>query len=734
MGAFECESISSFRISLEQIGKLFQRTINVKEIPNQEKPFSLRYNLIEEYNKIKLKSKNISEIFIYSKKCRCISDFTTLEQEKEIFIKWVKVLYDFNNIKDFNENKIQKITSDKIFFKNLEKAYITNKKPFLKLVALGVPQNLRQFIWTMIIDKDEKDISNVSNYEKEKEYFQTLLSINNNNKNDLEQINKDISRTFTDSSNTQKNISILKQILIALTNLNEKIGYCQGINFIVGLILKITKFNEIKSFHLSRLILKKIKAYFTKEFPLLKYNLKKFNEAFIKLFPKLFHHFKDNDIVNEIWVGKWIQTLFTVNLPFNELCHIWDALLVYGMDFIIPIILSILYFMKDKLLELKDSSDIMIFLQETLYPTQENLVNIIYKEDINLKGYIIPLKDILSNAKKIRNQLNLGPNDGNEYNLRNRLDIRDSSTLRNSTISSGNFEIKMERIKAKKLSEKRNSHKLVINKNNNNAKQPNNIHVNKFFTTYHRNKKEEQNNKYMKNINNDIINSKNRCQSQEFNNNSYYLNNSKINNNKKFYLNYCNENQDRAHSDNKYFKNYSLNNNKGYNGYSNLSKAQNSNNFQNLYQLFNNLNYLYGCNTQKINILNNVKHNLFNNSFGNNNNILNMNNNNNIYNNQITSNKPIVNININYYPVYNYNIINNASNKNFIRKEIRTPEINGINRIKLKQKIFNQIDNRRNNLNEDFFSNNINEFIEGEKNKNVIHKFNNIRIINQNFS
>ena len=53
MGAFECESIYNNKISLEQIGKLFQRTINVKEIPNQEKPFSLRYNLIEEYNKIK---------------------------------------------------------------------------------------------------------------------------------------------------------------------------------------------------------------------------------------------------------------------------------------------------------------------------------------------------------------------------------------------------------------------------------------------------------------------------------------------------------------------------------------------------------------------------------------------------------------------------------------------------------------------------------------------------------
>jgi len=722
MGAFECESIYNNKISLEQIGKLFQRTINVKEIPNQEKPFSLRYNLIEEYNKIKLRSKNINEIFICSKKYRCISDFTSLEQEKDIFIKWVKVLYDFNNIKDFRENNMHKIPDDKIFLKNLEKAFTTRKKPFLKLVALGVPMNLRQFIWTLIIDKDEKDISNISNLEKEKEYFQTLLSINNSNKNDLEQINKDIIRTFTDNSNTQKNISILKQILIALNNLNEKIGYCQGINFIVGLFLKITKFNLIKSFHLSRLILKKIKEYFTKDFPLLKYNLKKFNEAFLKLFPKLFHHFKDNDIVDEIWVGKWIQTLFTVSLPFNELCHIWDVLLVYGMDFIIPIILSMLYFMKDKLLELNDSSDIMNFLQETLYPSQENLLNKNYNGDINLKEYIIPLREIISNAKKIRNQLNLGPHDGNEYSLRNKLDIRDSSALKNSTISSNNFEKKMEIIKAKKLTEKKFNHKLEINKNNDsNIKTTNNIHVNKFFTTYHKNKKEDQNNKYIKNKKEDIINIKNRCQSQEFNINSNYLNNTKINDNKKIYGNYYNVNKDRAHSDNKYFKNYSLSNNIANNGY-NLSEIQNTNNSQNLYQFFNNLNYIYGCNTQKINILNNVKHSLFNNSFGNNNhnNIRNLDNN--IYNN-----KPIVNININYYPVYNYNIINSASNKNFIRKEIRTPEIN---RFKLKEKLFKQNYNRVNNLSEDFLSNNINEFIEGEKNKNEIHKFNTIRIIN----
>jgi len=265
MGAFECDSIGGSKISLDQIGILFQNTINIKEIPNNEKSDSIRYNLIEEYQKLKIKSRN-KEFFYYPEGCKIISDFIPFEQETQIFIKWVKILYDINNIKEFSIYEAKKIDSDDFFKNNLEKAFITNKKYFLKLVTRGLPFNLRQFIWTIIIDKDEKDILNVSNIKKEKKYFETLLSLNKVTK-DIEQIEKDINRTFVGEENTKENIIILKKILIALNNLNEKIGYCQGINFIIALILKITKFNIIKTFHLARLILKRIKGYFTKDFP-----------------------------------------------------------------------------------------------------------------------------------------------------------------------------------------------------------------------------------------------------------------------------------------------------------------------------------------------------------------------------------------------------------------------------------------------------------------------------------
>ena len=737
MGAFECDSIGSNKISLAQIGIFFQKTINIKEIHNSEKSDSIRYNLIEEYNQLKIKSRN-KEFFYYSSECKIISDFIPFEQEKEIFIKWVKILYDINNTKEFNITQTRKIDSNEFFKKNLEKAFLNNKKYFLKLVTKGVPLNLRQFIWTIIIDKDEQDILNVSNIEKEKIYFETLLSLNKVTK-DIEQIEKDVNRTFIGEENTKENITILKKILIALNNLNEKIGYCQGINFIIALILKITKFNMIKTFHLARLILRRIKGYFTKDFPLLKYNLKKFDKGFKQLFPKLFDHFKNNDIVNEIYVGKWIQTLFTVNLNFDNACHIWDALLVYGMDFIIPISLSILYFIKDNLLNLNDSTDIVKLLQNTLYTEDENLIQSIYREDINIRKYVIPVRDIISNAKKIRNQLNLGPHDGNEYSQRNKIDIRESLILRNSTTSNGscNFEKKMEQIKTQKLNEK----DFIISQEDKstNTKMIDKIRINKFYTTYHKKYIKDRtminiNNKNRIINNNNKINKRERHFSFEFNdniikNNLFNKNNFEYNinvenynynyANKKQKINNINNNIYRTYTDNQNSKNVYIRNNKFINN--NLASIYSPNNiisFQNINQLCN--NFLYEHNPKNIN----NQYNLINNNIRNN-----IGSNQNIFNNEMNynNNNPVINININYNPIY-YNIINNInSNQKILRKNIKTPEVN---RIKLREKIYNKMNiKRNNNLDIDYFSNGINEFSQGEKYKNEIRNFNNIKII-----
>ena len=426
---------------------LFQKTINQKEIPIKNQNSSIQYNILEEYNYLKSKSRFNKEIFQASKKCRNISGFIPLIKEKEIFIKWIKIIYGLENINEFKKQKRHKIPNDVIFKKNLENQFMMNRKDFLKLVALGLPHNLRQIIWTIIIDKDEKDIQNVSDNEKETKHLQTLISIRRNSK-DIQQIQKDVNRTFiSEKDKTENNLLLLNQLLIALNNLNENIGYCQGINFIVGFILKVTNFNQIKAFHLSRLILKKIKGFFTKDFPLLNKYLKIFNEGFKQLFPKLYYHFKDNDLVDEIWIGKWIQTLFTINLPFKETCYIWDSLFAYGMDFIIYISLSILGFNQNNLLKLNDSSDILSYLQEALNPSLQTTANKLYSKIVNINDYVISISDVISNAKKIKRNLNEGLFCG----IVSKMQIKQMS----SNKSIFDYEAKMERIKAQNIEDNR---------------------------------------------------------------------------------------------------------------------------------------------------------------------------------------------------------------------------------------------------------------------------------------
>ena len=766
MGAYNCDSISKEKITFSHIETLFQKTINSKEMSNTDKSISIQYNLLEEFNYLKSKTNFNREIFQISKKCKIISGFMPLKKEKEIFIKWIKIIYNFQNFNDFKKKKKQKVPINKIFQTNLENEFVNNKKPFLKLVSQGLPHNLRQFIWTIIIDKDEKDISNISNNEKEKVHLETLISLNKNNK-DIEQIEKDVYRTFANEKDkTEKNIDILKQLLIALTNLNEKRGYCQGLNFIVGFILKITQFNKVKAFHLSRLIFSKIKGYFTQDFPLLKYNLKNFNYGFKTLFPKLYNHFKDNEIIDELWIGKWIQTLFTVNLPFNEACYIWDSLLVYGVDFIVPIALSILHFTEKKLLKLKDSSDIISFFQETFNPNSNCIINKLYKEETNIKDYVIPIQDIISYAKKVRNQLKLGPVDGNEYTRRNLIDSRKPfPKLSNKSIN--NYEAKMEKINAEKKednsievnSPKNNPSQESTddlssnnkNKNNNNIKNninnTKNTRIHRFYTVYHKENKNEE-----RKTNNDIeSNNSKRCLSHNttiskdlYNNyNNFYFNSPNAN---RINMNYNNDgnnlrNLKKINNNlaNTSFQNCQNNYNNNYYNDSFINNNNNNNNNNdnnnNVLNAFNN-NRMTRYQTQKtFNLYQHLKRmSLFNNAYRNNvlnlNDLYNIKNNNyrqygntiepNINNNNVILNNNTLDLNstFNRYQTINYNCQNNKRNMN-------TPEVD---RIRLKEKINDKFNNN-NYIEDDNIFRGINEFYDGEKYKNDIPKFNNIQSI-----
>ena len=391
--------------------------------------------------------------YIVSPKTKNISAFCPLKNVQELFVYWIKLFFKNQRNENFildnreidNEqiqNEILKnIKQNKlydIFIENFYNYYNNiNNKSFIKLILLGPPDFLRPIIWKIILEKKDK--------RKNRPCMEEFLNLKNNNISDLKQIDKDINRTFiineSDDSATidqidDEKINKLKNVLIALSNYNSEIGYTQGMNNIIGFLLKVTKFDEKEAFDLAILIMDKINGNFIKDFPLLKKNLIKFNNEFSRRNNKLFNHFKAHDIPDELWISKWLQTLFTINFPFNEICRLWDSLIVYGFDFIIYLSLSIIYFAEDNLLKFDDSSDIINHLNEMMNPNIG--IKKFFEFEHDYKDYVIPIYNIISRAKKIRTEMLLDIAYFNSFNNNTRLLNFYNSNLRECQLNKMN--------------------------------------------------------------------------------------------------------------------------------------------------------------------------------------------------------------------------------------------------------------------------------------------------------
>ena len=397
------EDISQNDVEFKNLEKVLNYILSQEKNKSHNIDTLKEIGLANQYSSL-LDKKTSKEIKCISKKHKTLKYYISLQKAKSYFIKWTNLLFDIQE-SDYNcfpnySKKIQNLRNilfTKSFFqKNVKKNLIENESN-LKLLEYGIPKYLREFLWEIIIAEKYSNHKYFDRYEEEKEY-KTFIKNYKIEQTD-NQIEKDILRTFPDISDSNDNkINILKNLLIYTSSLTKD-GYCQGMNFIVSFILKITNFDEIKSYYFIKYIFPEIKGYFEQGFPLLKKNINLFYKFFSKLYPTLDAHFTKNDVFAQFWVGKWLQTLFTLSLPFDELCYIWDLLLIKGFDFCILISLAIINYLEKYLMKLNDSSDILSYLKYSLSPDTNNFYNINDNTDKN--KYIIPINKIFMKSIEI---------------------------------------------------------------------------------------------------------------------------------------------------------------------------------------------------------------------------------------------------------------------------------------------------------------------------------------------
>ena len=187
--------------------------------------------------------------------------------------------------------------------------------------------------------------------------------------------------------------------------MDDQIGYCQGMNLLVGFMLLISEGNELDTFYILisnfSATFNQRKAYdyswrglFSEGFPLLVYLNFIFDILLEENLPEIKNHLDELGITYDLWIGQWFQTLFTIVLPINWCKRVWDCIFSDSIYFLIKFGIVFTKLLKNDILEKTEEIDVINFfkdLQKYSMCSENKFLE--QKGDINI---------LVTNANKIK--------------------------------------------------------------------------------------------------------------------------------------------------------------------------------------------------------------------------------------------------------------------------------------------------------------------------------------------
>ncbi|ESO98866.1 hypothetical protein LOTGIDRAFT_187086 [Lottia gigantea] len=178
-----------------------------------------------------------------------------------------------------------------------------------------------------------------------------------------ESIKLDIHRTFPDNiyfadiTDPQAMRLPLKHVLSAVAIKNSRVGYCQGLNFVAGLLLLAVK-NEEKAFWLLDTLINDILPdFYAPDMIALKTEQELLGEVVRWKLPAVHAHL---EVLGVQWmlIGmKWFICLYADVMPVETVLRIWDCLFLEGPKILLRVALTLIKLNKDKILACKSFPD-----------------------------------------------------------------------------------------------------------------------------------------------------------------------------------------------------------------------------------------------------------------------------------------------------------------------------------------------------------------------------------------
>ncbi|XP_075235859.1 growth hormone-regulated TBC protein 1-like isoform X2 [Lycorma delicatula] len=229
-----------------------------------------------------------------------------------------------------------------------------------RYIRKGIPCEHRGKVWLAVSGAEALK----SDYEAN--LFQSLLD-GPVNQDIVEIIRTDLPRTFPDNiyfNTTDEHQQKLFRVLLAYAHHNPRIGYCQGLNYIAGLLLLVTHCEDTSFWLLKVLVENKLPDYYSPTMDGVITDIEVLSELVKEKMPDVHRHILALGLPWAVIATKWFICLFAEVLPTETVLRIWDCLFYEGSKIIFRVGLTLVGRHKSEILKCDDFSSVAELFKE----------------------------------------------------------------------------------------------------------------------------------------------------------------------------------------------------------------------------------------------------------------------------------------------------------------------------------------------------------------------------------
>ncbi|GLC36589.1 hypothetical protein PLESTB_000165100 [Pleodorina starrii] len=232
-----------------------------------------------------------------------------------------------------------------------------------KLIRSGIPPKLRSWVWFEVSGAKQLQSSQAGTA-----YYANLVRAASLSKA-ASQVELDLPRTFPSHpylSCAETGQAAMRRILTSYSLHNPLVGYCQGLNFIVGVILLAVERDEERTFWLLAALVENIcyQGSFGHNLSGCHVEMKTLQELVDAKMPRLGAHMKALGCDMSLIATNWFLTLYCVSMPAESACRVLDSLFYEGAKILFRVALALLKTLEPKLLQFDNPGELMKWVKD----------------------------------------------------------------------------------------------------------------------------------------------------------------------------------------------------------------------------------------------------------------------------------------------------------------------------------------------------------------------------------